>query len=141
MVPSSLEGRRPARPGREHRGGRNSPGTESLQGQVINNVIGDTSSSTSASTTGAGIGVNQQSTSNVRVRLNGNTIKGVATFGITVQMGNLTTAATNMDAIVQNNKHRAHECRHGLARHLSQLRYDEHTNAGRRGHVLRRRQR
>jgi hypothetical protein len=81
----------------------NSPGTESLQGQVINNVIGDTSSSTSASTTGAGIGVNQQSRSNVGVRLSGNTIKGVATFGITVQMGNLTTAATSMDAIVQNN--------------------------------------
>jgi hypothetical protein len=81
----------------------NSPGTENLQGQVINTVIGDSSSATSASTTGAGIGFNEQSTSNSRIRFSGNNIRGVATFGITMQMGNLTTAATTVDATVQNN--------------------------------------
>jgi hypothetical protein len=79
------------------------PGTESFQGQVVNNVIGDTSSSLSASSTGSGIGVDQQASSNAKIKISGNTIKGVEFTGITMQMGNLTTGSTTMDAIVQNN--------------------------------------
>src|SRR5207244_7953792 len=46
-----------------------SPGTESLQGQVVNTVIGDASSSTSAGTNGAGVGLKEESTSVVAAQL------------------------------------------------------------------------
>jgi hypothetical protein len=79
-----------------------SPGSPNLDVTVQNVTIGDNSSATSASTTGAGIGLDVISTPHVKAKYAGNTIKGVATYGIVTQMG-ISTAATTVDVTIQSN--------------------------------------
>jgi hypothetical protein len=74
-----------------------------LEGRIYNNYIGNASSSTSANAGGDGIRVLSVGSGTTNVQIDNNTIRGVGSNGINVQMSEDTNAAHTMNVTIFNN--------------------------------------